>query len=578
MYAHKSIMSTKRRSDRARRVAEAYTPSEHDPAFAKNAENFPPVLHQKSLAGAAQQVSFRLKHQTDTDLPSTYSKGSRLRMKGSKTSESYVVSENGYHARASYRSKRAATRNSVAANAIAPNSSSSAESMLSQGELDGYEGVFLDKRRSPIGLITAIFTCWSKTKEVKLAAEGELHKTSHSVNPFSETVPRLNKITAAALLEQTKAQQEALLEIQDTSDMWEWLMEQQQALANKEHDIFERRSNVASTDQLLSTSVATSARSALVPSGDRASAEESERPVVRHKKPSEAGTLSASPGAGDDGEDEEWDSKAWASPISGRRHQEEIRPQRVPQMFEAALMRYRWEVNAFCRIYMQQIVKAGYSLINTLMELEPRTVFLRRVHASYALEARINAVMFRCFESDSFDESGLTHILDPGARAKSRVQEFVRMRPLDPSEALRMHSASYEPAFHTFAASKSEEVLPLLPAAALAFHSAEQRDRFMDAFLRVAKWAWLLHRVATATLPTTTILRVAKGHAIDPIFVEAVAVPPIGSCRYCPPTSLPTVEFMIMPGFLLPQEHVFRCRVYQHFMCKSPPALSRLHL
>eukprot|EP00250_Pteridium_aquilinum_P012972 c21055_g2_i1 orf=171-1703(-) len=420
----------------------------------------------------------------------------------------------------------------------------SSESMLSQAGYDRYEG-FYEKRRSAMGVITGIFTCWSKTKDVQSGG----FQGQHLAGPL----PRLNGLTAAALLEQAKAQQEALLETQDTSDMWEWHMEQQQAIASQEHEMLERTSNAAISDQLSSAPPL-----ALLPSNG--SGGDNMRPLVRHKKPPEDETPE------EDAEDDA--TQEWGSPAWGWRRQEEIAAEKVSQMFEAALLRCRWEINTFCRVYMQQIVKSGYSLINTLMEMEANTVFLRRVHSSYALEARINAALFRCFENDSFDDSGLTHIFDPSARAASRLQEFVRMKGLDPAEALRMHSPSYEPAFHNFAAVKSEEVLALLPAAALAFRSAAQRDNFMDAFLRAAKWAWLLHRLATSATQQATILRVARGHRVDPLYVEAVAVPPIGSCSRCPVTALPTVEFMIMPGFVT-QRKVFRCRIYQHFMCKQ---------
>ncbi|KAH7438349.1 hypothetical protein KP509_04G011400 [Ceratopteris richardii] len=404
---------------------------------------------------------------------------------------------------------------------------SSSESIISQSDYEKYDG-FYEKRRGAMRVITGIFTCWPKSKDSQSGSfQGKSRQLVEAAGGS-----RVNGLTATALLEQAKAQQEALLETQDASDMWEWHMEQQQALASQEHEMLERTSSVCGGDHL------------------------SLPPIL------------GVGGRTDDDEDRSAASPTGRdSPAWGWRRQEEIAGERVLQMFEAAMLRCRWEINTFCRVYMQQIVRVGYSLINTLMEMEPSAVFLKRVHSSYALEARINSALFRCFENDSFDESGLTHIFDPAARAAARLQEFARMRGMDPAEALRMHAPTYEPAFHAFAAAKSEEVLALLPAAALAFRSASQRDRFMDAFLRAAKWAWLLHRLATATTPPATILRVARGHPVDPVYVEAVAVPPIGSCPICPITSLPTVEFMIMPGFIAHRK-VFRSRVYQHYMCK----------
>ena len=107
---------------------------------------------------------------------------------------------------------------------------------------------------------------------------------------------------------------------------------------------------------------------------------------------------------------------------------------------------------------MQQMVLSGYSLVKTLMDMEPNTVFPRKVHASYALESRIYSVMFRCFENDSFDDTGLTQILDQDARALARLQDYFRMKSLDPEEALAMQNTSYDPSFHQFCANKSEEI------------------------------------------------------------------------------------------------------------------------
>ena len=345
------------------------------------------------------------------------------------------------------------------------------------------------------------------------------------------------------------------MESQDTSDMWEWLMEQQQAVATQEHEMVERMSAMAI---------------------DSADVKALPPPPL----PLKSGKQMNRNGEGEEEEEESWKSaspRVSPSPappmmMMMQASSSEGSERRLAMMFGAALLRCRWEINIFCRVYMQQIVRAGYSLINTLMEMEPSTIFLRRVHASYALEARINAALFRCFENDSFDDSGLTHIFDAAARAAARLQEYARMKAVEPAEALRAQSATYEAAFHAYAAAKSEEVLALLPEAALAFRSAAQRDRFMDAFLRAAKWAFLLHRLAAASNPPATIVRVGRGQAVDPLYVEPVAVPPIGSCARCSVTAIPTVEFMVMPGFVShAHRKVFRCRVYQHFMCKRPP-------
>ncbi|KAI5059599.1 hypothetical protein GOP47_0025918 [Adiantum capillus-veneris] len=534
-------MSYRRRRE-GRRVSEVYGAA----GLVKTSS--PPRLLHQSKAVTGRQIALQVQ---DTRSCGNVS-GGNMMTKGPPAAAK--PSRKNHHAGALTTSK---SRSGTHVVTIGPSSTSS-DSALSQGDFDRYE-LFYEKRRSAIGVITGIFTCWSKSKDGGQVAGANMFTQSRQVTS-TMAPPHLNSLSAAALLEQAKAQQEVLLETQDTSDMWEWHMEQQQTIASQEHEMLERNSNAgANSGDHFPASICPPP---LLPAGSRENT--TPTPILKLKKPPERELAPHDEDVEDDDATQEWESPAWG----WRQHEAETAGEKILSMFETALLRFRWEVNTFCRVYMQQIVRAGYSLINTLMEMEANTVFLRRVHASYALEARINAALFRCFENDSFDDSGLTHIFDPSARAVARLQEFMRMKGLDPAEALRMHSPSYEPAFHNFAAAKSEEVLALLPAAALAFRSAAQRDRFMDAFLRAAKWAWLLHRLATSTTLPATILRVARGHPVDAMYVESVAVPPIGSCTRCPVTAHPTVEFMIMPGFVA-QRKVFRCRIYQHFMCKQ---------
>ena len=125
-------------------------------------------------------------------------------------------------------------------------------------------------------------------------------------------------------------------------------------------------------------------------------------------------------------------------------------PDHIVVLFEAALLRCRSEINLFCRVYMQQMVLSGYSLIKTLTDMEPNTVFYRKVHASYALEARICDVMFRCFENDSFDDTGVTQILDQEARAGVRFHEYLTIKAVDAEDALALHSPTYDGGFHRY--------------------------------------------------------------------------------------------------------------------------------
>ncbi|KAI5067609.1 hypothetical protein GOP47_0018137 [Adiantum capillus-veneris] len=393
----------------------------------------------------------------------------------------------------------------------------------------------------PISLIYNIFTCWSRDR----TKSGSFQHISGR--------PRLNSFAAAALLEQNRLQQEALVESQDTRDMWEWQMEQQRLITCQEHDLLER--NQLEVNPLLGHVLPE-----LVHTGGQLMRNASARSDVGSKDAHTETKSKASPSSS------EVSPPSDVNPQLGPTWHEPDLISAMVLLFEAALLRCRSEINFFCRIYLQQMVFSGYTLIRTLMEMEPNTVFLKKVHASYALESRINNALFRCFENDSFDDSGLTQIFDPAARAVVRLQDYVRMKSVDPEDALGVHNASYDPCFHSFCATKSEEVMAMF-SWNMGYRSAAERDRFMEAFLRAAKWVWLLHRLANATNPPMQIIRVGRGQEVDPMYLEPVAVPPIGSCQSCSAASIPKVEFMVMPGFIAYRK-VFRCRIYQHYICK----------
>ncbi|KAI5076231.1 hypothetical protein GOP47_0008296 [Adiantum capillus-veneris] len=424
----------------------------------------------------------------------------------------------------------------------------------------------------PLSVVTGIFTCWSKSKE----------KSGSFQHPLTSRQP-LNKLSAPILLEQARLQQEALAETQDTRDMWEWQMEQQQDITSQEHTLLERNSvenplkvlpelmgrsnsvnrSINSTASMLGQVTRTDSRSSFEQGREGIDGDEGiNQKVVSVQSRDDLSASGSIMPAG--AESPSWDvhnqlTSIWldADLVSA-----------MMLLFESALLRCRAEVAYFCRVYMQQMVLSGYALIRTLMEMEPNTVFARKVHASYALEAHVHTVMFQCFESDSFDKSGLTRILDPLARATARAEEYVRMKGVDAEEALRAGSNSYDEAFHAYCAAKSEEIMGMFSWMSMGYRSAAERDRFMEGFLRAAKWVWLLHRLANSTHPPMHIFRVGRGHVIDPAYVESVSVPPIGTCPKCSASSPPKVEFMIMPGFISPSRKIFRCKAYQHYICK----------
>jgi hypothetical protein len=169
--------------------------------------------------------------------------------------------------------------------------------------------------------------------------------------------------------------------------------------------------------------------------------------------------------------------------------------------------------------------------------------------------------LYHCFENDSFDDTGLTLIIDPGKRCAARFEEFQRLKLVDSVDAANSAHTDFEPKFLAFCEQKMREMWFLFPWN-IVFKDSDERKHFTGAFLDAAKCIWLLHRLASSLYPAATILRVGKGMEINPQYVETLA----GCDTICAKCKKNKVQFMTMPGFQVHQK-VIKCQVYQHLQC-----------
>lgn len=188
--------------------------------------------------------------------------------------------------------------------------------------------------------------------------------------------------------------------------------------------------------------------------------------------------------------------------------------------------------------------------------------FYRGLYVAYRVFHGFLQAMYHCFENDSFDDTGLTLIIDPNKRCEARFAEFQRMRLVDAVDAANLKHRDFEPKFLAFCERKMREMWFLFPWN-IVFKDAEERKLFTGAFLDAAKCIWLLHRLAFSLQPVATILRVGKGMEINPLYVETI-VPSTTGCEKC---GVAKVQFMTMPGFQV-NHTVIRCQVYQHLQCR----------
>ncbi|CAM6059579.1 unnamed protein product [Sphagnum tenellum] len=231
-------------------------------------------------------------------------------------------------------------------------------------------------------------------------------------------------------------------------------------------------------------------------------------------------------------------------------------------LFEMGVMRARVAVRYFCKLFMKQMEISGYSVWRTLQALDPDATFAKQEHTAYALESNLNKAMYHCFENDSFDDLGLTLIIDPSKRCKARFEEFQRMRLVDATDAANLKHQDFEPKFLAFCERKMREMWFLFPWN-IVFKHSDERKLFTGAFLDAAKCIWLLHCLAFSFHPAANILRVGKGMPINLRHIETI-VPLAIPCEKC--GNVAKVQFMTVPGFQLNQS-VIRCQVYQHLQC-----------
>jgi hypothetical protein len=64
--------------------------------------------------------------------------------------------------------------------------------------------------------------------------------------------------------------------------------------------------------------------------------------------------------------------------------------------------------------------------------------------------------LYHCFENDSFDDTGLTLIIDPKERCAARFEEFQRFRLVDSVDAANTAHADFEPKFLDFCEQKMQ--------------------------------------------------------------------------------------------------------------------------
>ncbi|XP_043726162.1 protein GRAVITROPIC IN THE LIGHT 1-like [Telopea speciosissima] len=218
-----------------------------------------------------------------------------------------------------------------------------------------------------------------------------------------------------------------------------------------------------------------------------------------------------------------------------------------PDLFSSAVeVAYR-DIHDFSKPLINMMKATGWDLDAAANSIEPTVVYAKRVHKKYAFESHICQRMFSGFQEESFlvKSDNLT------VTKEGFFHQFLALKPMDPLDILSQNPDSI---FGKFCCSKYLVVVhPKMEAS--FFGNLDQRNYvmggghprtpFYQAFLKLAKSIWLLHRLANAFDPKVRVFQVKSGSEFSEVYMESVVKNGVlDDSNQCPKVGL-----MVMPGF-----------------------------
>ncbi|KAL6967799.1 hypothetical protein U1Q18_033608 [Sarracenia purpurea var. burkii] len=213
-------------------------------------------------------------------------------------------------------------------------------------------------------------------------------------------------------------------------------------------------------------------------------------------------------------------------------------------IFKAASM----AVHDFAKPLISLMKASGWDLDRAADSIEASVVYSRRSHKKYAFEAYIARRMFYKMPSQSFNVDSILRFDNP-------IDALI----IDP------HST-----FAKFCRTKYLSLIhPIMEASFFgnldhrAFVSSGRHPRtpFYQAFVKMARWIWVLQGIASLSEPIAEIYVVKRGSGFSEVYMEGVEELNKDTVVSGEELSRFKVEFVVMPGFRV-GETLVRSRVY----------------
>ncbi|XP_054784094.1 protein GRAVITROPIC IN THE LIGHT 1-like [Prosopis cineraria] len=219
----------------------------------------------------------------------------------------------------------------------------------------------------------------------------------------------------------------------------------------------------------------------------------------------------------------------------------------TPDLFTSAAEAASKAIHDFSKPLINMMKAAGWDLDSAAHSIDSNVIYTKRAHKKYAFESYICQRMFSDFEQESFgvksDRVTVTK--------ESFFHQFLSSRETDPLDMLVQNPDSI---FGKFCRSKYLVVVhPKMEAS--FFGNLDQRNflvggghprtAFYQAFLKLAKSIWLLHRLAYSFEPNVKVFQVKAGSEFSDVYMESV----IKDLVMDESDVKPRVGLMVMPGF-----------------------------
>lgn len=229
----------------------------------------------------------------------------------------------------------------------------------------------------------------------------------------------------------------------------------------------------------------------------------------------------------------------------------------TPEMFVSAVDAAYKAIHDFSKPLINMMKAAGWDLDAAASSIEPSVVYAKRAHKKYAFESNICQRMFSGFQEECFG-------IESESNRESFFHQYLALREMDSLDMLGQNPDSI---FGRFCRSKYLLVVhPKMEAS--FFGNPDQRNfvmggghprtPFYQAFLKLAKSIWLLHRLAYSFEPSVMVFQVKCGNEFSDMYMESVVKNLVmdESAK-----EKPKVGLMVMPGFWIGGE-VIQSRVY----------------